>query len=337
MSFGDSVESQEVKKRPATLLICFSRPTLISQTLQLLKDSGIKRVYISIDGPTSSEIREKQREISRISASFHSKTFQVYLRQLSSNLGVALGVISAVDWFFSHEKDGLILEEDIVISERFIDFGQWAINQFASQPRCLIAGGFFINNTTFSPDGPFICRYPMIWGWATNQANWRTMREMIFAPKHFSLDKLFSRSKQFWYVGAKRASLGIVDTWDIQLAYEFLHQGYFCILPDVPLCQNVGFDEFATHTKTPDPILTIELDRLRDFTNAVLSKNIEYAAYYQDFLERKVYRISYRNLFSVYKLAIQSYFIKTKPPSKSLAEREKLLLSQDSSSERKQD
>lgn len=310
------------------LIIAYGRPRNIKNTLEILRAAHVPRVYVSIDGPRNQDIASLQDEILEVLQDYSSEQFEIVVQRHSVNLGVALGVISALDWFFAQCKAGAIIEDDLVLSKHFIEYGKWALKQLANQPRCLFAGGFFVDSGDFSPESPFLCKYPMIWGWITTQENWSIMRKMIFTPKTFSLTKLFSRKEQFWFVGAKRASLGLVDTWDTQLTYEFLRQDYYCILPNVPLIQNVGFDDLATHTKNENPLLQVNLDNEFTFEKSTLIVDHRFTLSYHKFLEQKIYGISFRNLFSVYKFGFEWLFTRKNHNVISLAKRERFLLAQ---------
>jgi hypothetical protein len=296
------------ENRFSVLIIAYGRPQNIQRILNSLKESGLSKVYISIDGPTNDNILNLQNEIIQVIQRNTSDTFEIVLRRQTSNLGVALGVITAVDWFFSQCQFGAIIEDDLVLSDSFVEFGKWAVKHVIEHPMCLFAGGFFLNKCAFTPDGPFFCKYPMIWGWVTTQEKWIIMRDLILSPKHFSFDILFSKQKQFWYVGAKRASLGIVDTWDIQLTYEFLRQGYTCLLSDRPLIQNEGFDELATHTKKRDRVLDVALESYSNLSEISINNEIEKLNLYYQFLEKNVYRITKLNLLTIYKYAFRRIF-----------------------------
>lgn len=302
---------------------------MIEQTLTTLRSAGVKKVYVSIDGPSTNDILNLQTEIERIVDKFHSNLFQIVVRKSSRNFGLALGVITAIDWFFQQEEKGFILEEDIRISQSFIDYGVWSLEHLDKNPRCLFAGGFYIDKSEFSTSDPFICKYPMIWGWVTNQLNWSIMRELILAPKSLTLDVFLNKHLQYWYVGAKRASLGLIDTWDIQLTYEFLRKDYYCILPPAPLVQNQGFDELATHTKAKNPLLLVDIKEDTNFTSAHLVQSADHLDLYYHFIEQKIYKMSRRNLFSLYKFWLEYLWQRKKPYPQSLLEKIRNFQTQD--------
>jgi hypothetical protein len=236
-------------KHLPVLIIAYARPALTRQLLESLKSCGIEKVYISLDGPKNKSIKQLQDEIRSTVAELESDNFKIIVRQNEANLGVALGVIRALDWFFSQCREGIILEDDLVISKKFIEFCDWGLQEIKNFPKCLLVSGYVLSPFVTQNNEAFFCNYPMIWGWATNSERWLLIRELIIRKKVFEFRIIFNRRIQFWYVGAARANLGFVDTWDTQLAYEFFNEFYYCLLPKTALVNNVGFDSSATHTK----------------------------------------------------------------------------------------
>lgn len=309
MTLKDADLASRGKHLPV-LIIAYARPTLTRQLLESLKSCGVERVYISLDGPKNNSVEQLQDEIRNTVAELESQNFKIIVRQNQENLGVALGVIKALDWFFSQCPEGIVLEDDLVISKKFIEFCDWGLQEIKNFPKCLLVSGYVLSPFVSQNNEVFFCNYPMIWGWATSSERWLLIRDLIIRKKVFGIRTIFNRRLQFWYVGAARANLGLVDTWDTQLAYEFFNESYCCLLPKTALVNNVGFDSSATHTKKPP---RVALQELTDYLYNIPAKHIHpealtYPGKYEDLFEREIYRISYRNYFSIYKFWIEKLF-----------------------------
>ena len=292
----------------SALIIAYARPKNLKPLIESLQNGGIRELFISIDGPANLTIARLQEDMIREIRSNSYPDLKITIRQNDTNLGVAKGVLTAIDWFFQHNQAGLILEDDIAISKNIFPYLNWALNELPNLPNCLFVGSFVVNKFRSESNTPFLCQYPMIWGWATNRQNWKTMREMITAPKNFIRDLFLNKELQFWYVGARRAQMGTIDTWDLPLAYEFKLREYTCILPGKSLITNIGFDEVAVHTKTPPNELIgndMTIEPL-DFTHntITLCRDLEY----EHLFSKKVYGISILNFFSIYKFWIHRTF-----------------------------
>jgi hypothetical protein len=306
----EDAELESRGKHLPVLIIAYARPALTRQLLESLKSCGIEKVYISLDGPKNNSIKQLQDEIRSTVAELESDNFKIIVRQNEANLGVALGVIRALDWFFSQCREGIILEDDLVISKKFIEFCDWGLQEIKNFPKCLLVSGYVLSPFVTQNNEAFFCNYPMIWGWATNSERWLLIRELIIRKKVFEFRIIFNRRLQFWYVGAARANLGFVDTWDTQLAYEFVNEFYYCLLPKTALVNNVGFDSSATHTKKPP---RIAIQELTDYLYTIPAKHIHpealiYPGKYEELFEKEIYRISCRNYFSIYKFWIEKIF-----------------------------
>ena len=78
------------------------------------------KIYISIDGPKNEKDKIEQAKILKLIKSENSN--KINYRILSKNLGCQKAVFSALNWFFLHEKRGIILEDDILPNKAFFDF-----------------------------------------------------------------------------------------------------------------------------------------------------------------------------------------------------------------------
>jgi len=285
----------------SALIIGYSRPSGVLALLESLRLNGVKRVYVSIDGPRSESDRIKQAEIQKILRGFEAiPESRIFVKFNPANLGVAAGVLSAIDWFFEHEPEGFILEDDLVVGDDFYHFASTGLEVFRND-----SSVWMISGTQPFPDGlPELTEtwtnYPMIWGWAGWAEKWVIMRAALLEDKKVPISKLTDRRQVFWSVGANRALDGKVDTWDIPLAYEFWNLGKICILPPVNLISNIGDDDSSTHTAGDNSALRQDIQ--------VLSKNFQYVGVrdteqiksYNSKLEAYIFRLRRRHVFLPY-------------------------------------
>lgn len=83
------------------LIIGFTRVDGIQNLLNSLQIEQISELYVAIDGPRSNIDSEAQIEILSIIREFANRSqVPLSLWHRESNLGVAVSVITAVDWFF---------------------------------------------------------------------------------------------------------------------------------------------------------------------------------------------------------------------------------------------
>lgn len=177
-----------------------------------------------------------------------SKNIEFHLWWRKKNLGLATSIISAIDWFFLHEEEGVILEDDLLIDKTFFDFVIDNLDKFRSDLRVWIISG---NNFFPEKIGSNWSTYPLIWGWATWKDRWNEIRNVITRLDYPHLS-LLQNSGRFWSTGKRRALKGYINSWAIPLAASQHALGRVSVLPNVNLVANVGDDIFSTHSNIKD-------------------------------------------------------------------------------------
>jgi len=283
----------------AALIIGYSRPSGIANLLDRLAECGVRNFYIAVDGPRNLKDRLEQEKI-RGEIDSRSQNIDVKVLQWEVNLGAAAGVISAIDWFFSHEKMGIILEDDLEISKDFCTYAKSALDKYLNDNDVwMISGTQHFPNFGDSKKTIWT-NYPMIWGWAGWSHKWEVMRTSLLKYKTVRIRNLLNSNYLFWAIGANRALGGKIDAWDIPLAFEFKSQKKLSLLPPVNLISNIGNDEFATNTKIESGFMHQKIQQLGNsfqYSEKPLSSTL---LEYNVFLEKKVFNISKRHILLPY-------------------------------------
>ena len=283
----------------AALIIGYSRPAGIANLLGRLNESGVRNVYISIDGPKNIEDKLAQDTIKQEIAN-NSRNTGIKVLQRDLNLGAAAGVIRAIDWFFSHEKMGVILEDDLQISEDFCSYAKNALDKYVNDDDVWMVSGTQHFPNFGNPKKTNWSNYPMVWGWAGWSHKWEVMRPSLLKYKTVRIRNLLDSNYLFWAIGANRALGGKIDAWDIPLAFEFKSQKKLSLLPPVNLISNVGNDEFATNTRVKNGFMHQKIQKLSNgfqYSEKPLSSSL---LEYNVFLEKKVFNISKRHILLPY-------------------------------------
>src|SRR5688572_20906804 len=102
---------------PPVLFLVFNRPDTTARAFEAIRSARPARLYVAADGPRVGRAGEAERcaEARRIAT---AADWPCEIRTLfrDRNLGCRLGVSTAIDWFFEHEQEGIILEDDCVPS-----------------------------------------------------------------------------------------------------------------------------------------------------------------------------------------------------------------------------
>lgn len=294
------------------LIIAFSRTAGIERLLASLNPSEISELFVVIDGPTSPTVESVQTEIRSILELYSTRnSLALKIWQRTENLGVAKGIISAIDWFFSFVDYGVILEDDLEVGKDFFKFAAENRDLLDSFDDLLLISGNQFHQNYRSSSNLNWTNYPLIWGWATTRKKWNEMRLGILDITLDLKTGIFSKVTNFWRVGALRVRALEVDTWDIPLANYMLSHKKLCLTPNVNLVSNRGVDEFAAHTTTNHFPLNLPIDTLNslvvsDFPN---ERDVELC---NNFLEKSVFKIKTRHRFVYCYFLISNHFRPTR-------------------------
>ena len=228
------------------LIVSFTRVEGVRSILASLPLKLVSKVYVAIDGPRTEKDKESQSAIRLLLEDFSAKNaIEVKIWQRQINLGVAVSIISAIDWLFSIEEFGVIIEDDLLLGTSTFEYFISNISRYReSKDVVLISGNQFFANQI---SGEWT-HYPLIWGWATWQMKWSELRLGILKRPNFVDFIKISPVSGFWVGGALRVLRGSLDTWDIPLANYMYSKKLFCKLPIENRISNIGNDEHATHT-----------------------------------------------------------------------------------------
>lgn len=283
-------------KRLPLLLIAYSRDAGVKNLLNSINPLDISEIYLTLDGAKSVDVALTQEEIVRTVSSYclaNSIPFHTWLRE--DNLGVAVSIISSIDWFFKHVNSGVIAEDDLLLGNSFFDFMRMGLDFIDKNPDVLLVSGDCFLEESSSNFKAYLTNYPLIWGWGTTSFNWIKIREGILSSR--KCDTSFSLNKRlnFWKVGAARVHRGQIDTWDIPFVDFMLSQNKFCLFPSVNLVTNNGYDSYATHTFGEEFPLNLPVHEWNSSSRINLEPLYELCEEVNSQLDRRVFKIRIRH------------------------------------------
>lgn len=174
------------------------------------------------------------------------------------HLDVKESISSAIDWFFEHEEEGIILEDDCLPHPEFFKFCDRLLDDYRDDRRVASIGGVTLGGQGAVSGASYrFSDYPRVWGWATWRRTWLDYDvDMSFWPqwkKSESWGNRFrtKRERQYWTRQFDATFDGAIATWDYQLVASMWAHRQLAIAPNVNLVSNIGFGEEATFTKNP--------------------------------------------------------------------------------------
>lgn len=243
--------------RSAVLFLVFNRPDTTQQVFEAIRAARPPRLYVAADGPRlykegESEKCQQVRDIAT-AVDWPCEVKTLFREQ---NLGCKMGVSGGISWFFEHEEEGIILEDDVLPVPGFFRFCDELLEKYRHDPRVAMVSG---NNniapaTAQQKDSYFFTVHNLIWGWATWRRSWQhydvTMRDWPQWRDAGGLEKTcgYGPFIVYWSNIFDKSHAGLIDTWDYQWAYTCWKLGGLTALSRNNLTDNLGFRPDATHT-----------------------------------------------------------------------------------------
>lgn len=263
----------------SVLFIVFNRPETTKLVFESIKRMRPQKLYISSDGPRINREGEKLKvDLVRNLVTNIDWDCEVFTLFREENIGCKLAVSSAINWFFSHEEKGIILEDDCLPNLDFFNFCSRMLTAYENESKVMmITGNNFQNGQKRGDASYYFSKYNHIWGWATWRRAWEKYDlDISFWPK-YKLSKswvdLFPNKveRKYWEAIFNRTYNKEIDTWDYSWAASIWYNNGVTLTPNVNLISNIGFNRDATHTTSTNNKLanlpTVEIGEIKLVTD----------------------------------------------------------------------
>lgn len=276
------------------LFLIFNRPDTTKQVFAKIREVKPKYLYVAADGPRShkegeKELCEQTRKIVTDNIDWDCELVTLFREE---NLGCGKAVSGAITWFFENVEQGIILEDDIMVSQDFFFFCSELLQVYKDNVNVFsITGSNFQDGRRWGNESYYFTRYAYIWGWATWKRAWEKydyeMKGLSDFISNKEIEKIFSRTheQQFWLNHFAQAKN--IDTWDFQWMFTILKNNGYSVTPNYNLTRNIGFGPNATHTKTENTkISSFKLETISDIKHHsrvevnVMADNYTFDNYY---------------------------------------------------------
>lgn len=255
------VQTYPLTMRSPVLFLVFNRPDTTARVFEAIRRAQPPRLYVAADGPRAARAGEQERceAVRRIAIAVDWPCELATLFR-ERNLGCKRAVSSAISWFFEHEPEGIVLEDDCLPDASFFPYCDELLDRYRDDPRVMcISGDNFISSVWTPEDSYYFSRYQHIWGWATwrrawasydvDMAEWRNGRGSAVVEARLPGEP---RAVAYWCRLFDAVANGRIDTWDYQWMYACFRECGLSCMPASNLISNIGFGEGATHTVSPE-------------------------------------------------------------------------------------
>ena len=244
--------------KSAVLFLIFKRPDTTRRVFERIREAQPPRLYIAADGPRKDRPDEAEKcALARQIVENVDWPCEIHRLYRDENLGCGKGVSSAITWFFDHEEQGIIIEDDILPHIDFFRYCDEMLEKYKDDKHIhLISGYNFFYDGYCSEVSYYLSDFGSIWGWASWKRVWKTYRyDVNDYPEKDLVLKIYSRfpgkTAKYYHRVYKLMKYHKIDTWDLQFAMNRFYFDRYSIVPFVNMVENIGFGSSdATHTNT---------------------------------------------------------------------------------------
>jgi hypothetical protein len=256
------------------LFIIFNRPDNTQRVFNAIRKARPARMFVAADGPREDRPGEVEKcQACRAIIDQVDWDCEVCTNFRELNLGIKIGVTSAINWFFQNVENGIILEDDCLPNSSFFIFCQIMLEKYEDDERVMMISGSNCQFGNIRSDGSYyFSRLPGIWGWATWKRAWEyfdpSMNSFPLFKAQKQINNIFESGllRKYWMDRMSSYYEGLALSWSYAWLYALLTQNGLCICPNKNLVSNIGFTDNATQGRFPDfpfaNMETGELDRI---------------------------------------------------------------------------
>lgn len=284
------------------LVTSFIRPVFLQNIINIIERRNDIDLFFATDGPRNSYDQVKINECLHVLKQSKLRTNKKNTLIHTQNYGTKFGLIKNINWFFSINKFGIVLEDDCLPNDQFFDvLGEGLQKNIKSSKYMMISGADFLpvnlnkSNTFFRESN-----FPMVWGWGSWANKWSLYRlnipdikiivgkmaNKIFGPKS-SIDKLsFIDTFRMRFTEVGR---GKINTWDYSLMATAWRNELVCLQTNYNMIINMGFGIDAAHTsgKKPEWVPTKFIKQSTQIKNDAVDSEV---LVYEKWIAKNVYK-----------------------------------------------
>lgn len=245
------------------LVVGFNRTAPLRLVLDAVSQVRPSRVYVALDGPRSGRPDDHVAcgEVRTLVASYGDRV-PLVTKASDVNQGCAHAMKAALDWFFAHEPQGIILEDDCVPHQQFFAFCECLLGRYRDDPLVWMITGNNLLTEYGCQYGDYFYSDGGVWGWASWRDRWTraTLTPELGATAVRNARRTLGwREWRRMKPRVEAATRGDIDTWDYQWLFTRVANRGLAVVPTGNLVTNVGFGPGATHTHQPAAIADLPL------------------------------------------------------------------------------
>lgn len=247
------------------LFLIFNREDVALEAMKSIREYKPDKLYIAADGPRTSKVGEKEKcdKVRQSVLDMIDWDCEVFTLFRQNNLGCAKAVSGALDWFFENEDFGIIIEDDIILSQDFYRFAAEMNKKYHDEEKVMCVNAIYLGKEKEFNTSYVFSTMGNCWGWATWRRAWQHMDlSMSLFPrtslkKHIKAFGLLRGIMLYFYYWKHDYKLissgGDISSWATRWSFNIFANDGLVITPTVNMVINSGFNgQEGTHYSSND-------------------------------------------------------------------------------------
>ena len=241
------------------ILFVYNRPEHTLECLEALSKNNLadrSKLYIFCDGVKKNSSDEQVFRNSKVKEIIRRKKWckEVIIIESETNKGLANSIIQGVTKVIDKYNKVIILEDDLITSNYFLEFMNESLNFYKDEPKVFqISGYSFPVPSIKENSSSFFLPITSTWGWGTWKRTWDILdfecldytilkKDKKLANK-FNLNGNYNYKKMFF----KQMESNKISSWGIRFYWNAFKNNALVLYPDKSLVYNKGWDNSGNH------------------------------------------------------------------------------------------
>ncbi len=263
----------------AVLFIIFNRPDTTKKVFEQIKIAKPPKLYIVSDGPRVNIPNEDTIVNSVRDFVINNIDWQCEIKTKfrDENLGCAVNISDALNWFFDNEKKGIILEDDCIPTQSFFRYCEELLDYYKDNQDIWHISGYNFLDLPNLKESYYFSSVPHVWGWATWADRWKRFEFDIsnYDVKNFKRLTSNSAFQKYWLDIFNDTKKSKINSWAYRWFFSMLKYGGISVVPKLNMIQNIG--NFGLHFNGESPLFytkTFKIDKIIHPKKIQINKNI---------------------------------------------------------------
>ncbi len=251
------------------------------KTLEQNPEAVETRLFIYCDGAKNEKGAASVQETRKALREYKdkSKFLDITIIEAEQNKGLAKSIIDGVTEVMNQYQRAIIVEDDLIVSKRFLEFMNGALEYYRDNDRigAISAYTYPIKGLETYNKNIYIMHKGDCWGWATwadrwNDASWADVNYNEYF-KDRKLRKRFENTENGWDLLMLLQSQNKISSWAVRWVLNLLKKDLLTVYPSSSYVTNAGFDGSGTHSNKSEE--NHYFSSLEDPKGDIVFENIE--------------------------------------------------------------